>query len=368
MPTNPLLRPTLLPGLARLWRDRATLQLGSDPAHAVLLDLTDPAQSRLLDLLDGSRSTRAVLDHAARLGVPADQARHLLDMLIARGLIVGAHTLLPANLPEHARHRLTAEATALALRRDELPGTPAQILRRRAAARIVLTGRGRLARPLAVAVAEAGIGHVAIDLTGTREARDAVATAVSRAVPGVETRPVRRGQATLTVLLGADRPANLLAASYARHRQAHLLVDIRDRTPVVGPLVPPTGTPCLNCLDLHRRDRDPGWPQLASQLCAIGPATICDSATLLAAVSVGTAEILAFVDGGSPETIGAAIEVHAPARLRRRAWPAHQGCHCHRRRPRRCTPVRSPADGVGHAPGAGGMSHAQGGVTVRDRR
>lgn len=332
MTTNSLLRPTLLPGLARLWRDPHTLQLGTDPAHAVLLELADPALADLLDALDGTRPTRAVLDTADRLGLPRVLAQQLLDTLVGHGLIVGAHTLLPAGLPADSRPRLTAEATAIALRGRGGDGTPAQILRRRGYARIALTGRGRLARPLAVALAEAGIGHVALDLDDPGARRDEVARAVAQAAPGTETGPVRRSRVTLVVLLGTDRPANLVAASYARHRQAHLLVDIRDHTPVVGPLVPVAGTPCLNCLDLHRRDRDPGWPQLAAQLCALGPASTCDTATLLAAASIGAAEILTFVDGGRPETIGAAVEVHAPARLRRRAWSAHPGCHCQRRR------------------------------------
>ena len=68
------------------------------------------------------------------------------------------------------------------------------------------------------------------------------------------------------IQVGADRPASLLAAGYAQRRQAHLLLSLRDGVPVVGPLVRATGTPCLNCLDLHRRDRDPGWPELAAQL------------------------------------------------------------------------------------------------------
>ncbi|MFY1634029.1 hypothetical protein ACN27F_12235 [Solwaraspora sp. WMMB335] len=349
MTRTPLLRPTLLPGLARLWRDPHTLQLGADPAHAVLLELADPALAKLLDHVDGSRPVRAVLDQADRLGIPRTQAQELLDTLSAHGLVVGAHTLLPADLPAPARHRLTAEAISIALRGSEACGTPAQILRRRRSARIVLAGRGPLAKPLAVALAQAGIGHLGVDLTGSPAIRDAVADAVAQAVVGTTTGPVRRGQATMVVLLGADRPANLIAEAFARHRQAHLLVDIRDRIPVVGPLVPAAGSPCLNCLDLHRCDRDPGWPQLAAQLCALGPATTCDATTLLAAASVAAAEILTFVDGGEPETVGAAVEVHGPTRLRRRAWPAHPGCRCRQRRRR-------------------GMSHAQGGVTVRDRR
>jgi bacteriocin biosynthesis cyclodehydratase domain-containing protein len=343
-------RPTLIPGLARLWRDRHTLQLGLDPARAVLLEVSDPAAARLLELLDGAHTERAILDHAAKLGVARDDARTLIDTLRAAGLVVGTHTLLPSSLAEPTRQRLSAEAAALALRGNDSPATPAHILRRRAAARVVVTGRGRLATPVAVALAQAGVGHVNPDLSGQVEPADVVgsglvtadvrrprtaaaADAIARAAPGTETRPVRRGRASLVVQAGSDRPAGLLAAGFAQRRQAHLLVGMRDATPVVGPLVRAGGSPCLNCLDLHRQDRDPAWPELAAQLAGRPPAEPCTAPTLIAAVAYAAAEVLAFLDGGAPETVGAAAEISAPGRIRRRAWPPHPGCGCGSRRP-----------------------------------
>ena len=90
-------------------------------------------------------------------------------------------------------------------------------------------------------------------------------------------------------------------------------------------------------LDLHRRDRDPGWPQLAAQLVGSGAAEPCTAPTLVAAAGYAVAEILTFLDGGAPEILGAATEISSPGRLRRRAWPPHPGCSCTRRRgaPRR---------------------------------
>ncbi|HYN93471.1 MAG TPA: hypothetical protein VES42_06450, partial [Pilimelia sp.] len=164
--TRPALpRPTLLPGLRRLWRDRHTLQLGLDPTRATVLELADPALARLLDLLDGEHTERRVLAYAVRGGVPEADARTLLDTLRAAGLVVAAHTLLPPGLPEAVKRRLTAEAAALAAS-GAAAGTPAQALRRRAAARVVLTGGGRLAAPLAVTLADAGVGHIHADLHG----------------------------------------------------------------------------------------------------------------------------------------------------------------------------------------------------------
>ena len=133
--------------------------------------------------------------------------------------------------------------------------------------------------------------------------------------------PLRRGRVDLVVQLGTDRPAALLAARYEQRRQPHLLVDLRGGVPVVGPLVRPPAGPCLNCLDLHRMDRDPDWPALAAQLAADGSECPCAATTRLAAVAYATAEALAHLDGGVPETLGCAVEITGAGRLRRRRWP-----------------------------------------------
>ncbi|TDB72271.1 ThiF family adenylyltransferase [Micromonospora sp. KC721] len=342
-------RPTLLPGLTRLWRDRHTLQLGLRPGRAVLLEVANPRAARLLDLLDGSRSERVILAEATRAQVRPTEARELLDALQAAGLVVPAHTLLPRDLAGAARARLAAEATALALAAPALPGTPAQVLRRRRAARVVLTGGGRLGGPVAVALAQAGVGHVVPDLAGPVQPGDLVGTGltaadvgqpraealramIGRACPGTLTRSPGRVRVELVVQLDADRPAALLAAGYAHRRQPHLLLGLREGTPVVGPLVRPPVGPCLHCLDLHRVDRDPGWPALAAQLAGDPDDQSCTAATLLAAVGYAVAEALAHLDGGSPETLGCAVEVGGTGRLRRRVWSPHPRCTCSGRR------------------------------------
>jgi hypothetical protein len=57
----------------------------------------------------------------------------------------------------------------------------------------------------------------------------------------------------------------------------------------------------------------------------------CTVATLLAATAYATAEALMFLDGATPETLGAAVEITAPGRFRRRSWPPHPACGCTRR-------------------------------------
>jgi hypothetical protein len=336
--------PTLIPGLPRVWRSTGELQLGSDPARALVLRLPDPRAAHVLDLLDGSRSERSVLLSAAERGIAPDDCRALLDALRAAGLTLPGTALVPTTFPVDARQRLLGEAAALALRRRDRDITPACRLRRRQAARVVIAGRGRIGAGIAVALAESGVGHVQPELGGPvtrgeipggplrgtdvgRPRREAIIDAVSRAAPGMTAATVRRAAATLRVQLDHDEPVGLLAAAHAARRQPHLAVTIREGAAVIGPLVPATGRPCLNCLDLHRRERDAAWPGPPSRPDVTEP---CAVTTLLAATAFATAEALTFLDGGRPETTGATVEITTPGRVRRRTWPPHPECPCAR--------------------------------------
>ncbi len=346
-------RPTLIPGLSRVWRGPTELQLGSGPARAVLLQLPDPRVAGVLDLLDGTRSERLVLVEAAERGIPPGDAQVLLETLQAAGLAFPATALLPP-LPEPARTRLLGEAGALA--HTSPTRAPARTLRHRAASRVVISGYGRLGAGIAVALAEAGVGHVEPDLPGEvvagelpggpllradvgKPRRAAVQAAIDRAAPGTE--GVGRSEAAVVVQLNHDQPATLVATVHARRRQPHLAVTIREGAAVVGPFVPATGAPCLACLELHRRERDPGWPGLprpaAPEPCAV--------TTLLAATAFAAAEVLAFIDGARPSTLGAAAEISAAGRFRRRTWPPHPSCDCARTRQRLPkSPTTRPGD------------------------
>ncbi len=335
---TPLARPTLLPGLRRLWRGRHRLQLGLDPSRAVVLDLPTPGTARVLDLLDGTRSERRVVADARRYGISERDAQAMIDNLRATGLVVGAHALLPHTFPDAVRRRLRAEAASLALRGTDAPATPAQILRRRASARIMINGGGRLVTATGVALAEAGIGHVSPAWDRPAEARE-VAAAISRHAPGTRTSPLPRREATFVLEGGTAGPASLTAARYIR--LPHLAVTIRDGTAVIGPLVPPRGTPCLNCLDLHRLDRDPDWADLVPQLAAPPDLEPCATATLLTASGIAAGEVLSWLDGTTPSTLGGCVEITGGGQLRRRRWPPHPRCDCARRAHRRA-PVRSP--------------------------
>jgi bacteriocin biosynthesis cyclodehydratase domain-containing protein len=340
----PLSRPVLVPGLRRLWRSRHHLQLGVDPVRAVVLELPDPGVARMLDLLDGTRSHRTILSQAERLGVSGSDAGTVIDHLRACGLLLSAQALLPSDLPHARRSSLATEAAALAMRPGDTRLTPAQRLRRRATARVVVTGGGPLAGAIAVTLARSGVGHVVPDFTQVAE-HDETAAAIAREAPGTLTRPVRRTEASFVVQVGHHGPPALVAAGFAQRRLPHLAVSVRDGTAIVGPLVPPAGMPCLNCVDLHRRDRDPDWPELTAQLATTSGPEPCAAATVLTAAGLATGDVLTWLDGSTPASLGMSIEIDVGA-PRRRSWPPHPHCPCVRRhRGRPAAPAIRPPTG-----------------------
>ncbi|OBA93032.1 cyclodehydratase [Mycobacteriaceae bacterium 1482268.1] len=69
----------------------------------------------------------------------------------------------------------------------------------------------------------------------------------------------------------------------------HLPVRVRDGSGLVGPLVVPGMTSCLRCADLHRSERDAGWPAIAAQLRdTVGTA---DRATVLATAALALNQV-----------------------------------------------------------------------------
>jgi bacteriocin biosynthesis cyclodehydratase domain-containing protein len=348
------MRPLLIPHLRRFWRDGRTVQLGTDPGLATVIELGDPAAARVLDLLDGSRTEHRVIADAAEIGVPAADAQAVCDAVRDAGLVVGAESLLPAGLPEAVQARLTREAGALALARlrrsdQTITRTPADLLRRRCAAQVLIAGHAWLGAVIASILAHAGIGNLDPALDGWAVAGDAAvggllaadvhrsrataaADAVRRAAPDAQVRPLRAGSASFVVRVGT-RPGAALATRGVRERASpYLEVYLRDGSVVVGPLVLPGEPPCAYCLYLHRQDRDPAWPALAAQLATGRPGIEpCAVTTALTGAAFAAEEVLRHVDGRPAQTHGASVEIAGPGDVRRRSWTPHPGCDCSRR-------------------------------------
>ncbi len=123
----------------------------------------------------------------------------------------------------------------------------------------------------------------------------------------------------------------------------HLPVRVRDGAGLVGPLVVPGVTSCLRCADLHRSDRDEGWPAVAAQLRdAVGTA---DRATVLGTAAVALNQVdrviaavragmdiagISAVDRGPhpPSTLDTTLEfdVNTGSTTARR-WTRHPRCN-----------------------------------------
>jgi len=285
----------------------------------MLLEFPHPAAARLLDLLDGSHTEAAITAEMGRIGMPAGDVHEILTAMIEAGLVVAAHTLMPSALPAEPRQRIAREATALALRFRDRPASPATILRRRYAARVIIADDGPFARVLAPALLEAGVGQVG---------RVSEAGAPATSVASGQSTQVRADDAFVVQVGRLTREA----VRGTRQKNPHLAISVRDGVAIVGPLVPPAGGPCLRCLDLHRADRDPAWPRLAAQLAEKrDEPTPCGAATLLTAAGFATAEVLTYLDGGLPTTIGTTVEISGGAAWRRRTWTPHAHCDCTRR-------------------------------------
>jgi hypothetical protein len=317
---------------------------GVDSADGVLVSPADGGVARLLRGLDGRRSQRTVLADIARDGMDPAAAAGLLDGLRVTGLLVDLDPadLLASDAGPAAAARTAAELPSAVSR----AGSPAWRARR--AANVVVDGATRVGAPLAAVLAASGIGRVSVRDAGLVGAGDAVvggvsaadegrpralaaADAVRRASPLTDLRPLPEGTAAdLVVLARPWAASDPLVTGYQRVGQPHLVATVRGETGVVGPLVVPGRTGCLRCADLHRRDADPRWPDLAAQLTAADPPPSGATVTCLLTAVVAAVQVLAFVDGnGAPVTVDATVEVRPPDLIPRlRRWPPHPACPC----------------------------------------
>lgn len=196
-----------------LWRSDRTLQFGVEGrAH---IDDPAPWQLRLIHDLQAGVPGHAVAMLAERGGGTPEAADHLMALLAP---------VLQA--PEPAQSRVVLEALVA----DD------------AAARVC------------DALGAAGIGVDVVD-GGDR-------------VPSVRDRSLTR------VLLAHHALAPQRARAALRDDAPHLPVVFSGSGALIGPLVVPGETACLECVEAHRRDADPAWPMLLAQLLAREPVPV----------------------------------------------------------------------------------------------
>ncbi|MFO7249311.1 MAG: ThiF family adenylyltransferase [Actinomycetes bacterium] len=349
------MRPRVKPALRRLDRGGRTLQFGVHPARAVVLDGVEPAVREVIDALDGTATVPDLVARARRHGLGEAAVHELLGLLTRCGVLDDAAIRPDAlgGLPLAERDRLAADLDELSLVTGAVDGGLGA-MRRRRAAHVRVYGAGRIGAQVVALLAAAGVGHLCVVDPGPARRRDlvpgglgwehvgrrrdeAAVECARRTAPGVNAWP---GRAAARVGDGAPRPDlvvlapvgpldPVLVAELAEHGVPHLPVAALEGYGTAGPLVLPGSTACLRCVELHRRDRDPGRAMVSARLGGY-PAgeTGCGTvlATLMAAYTAG--QVLAFVDGRASQLIGTSVEVSPGSRWRKRSWKPHEECGC----------------------------------------
>jgi len=339
-------RPTIKPWLPRVWRDAETLQIGVHPAEGVLVSGVDRATAAWLTGLIGDRTEAEILADAAAAGVDVAIAVRILSGLRRSGVLLSA--------PMDSQHLgdtglLLPELVDLTAAKGS-PLEGGQVLTARSRVHVVIDGANRIGVPLGALLAASGVGHISfldaeyvrrcdagvggLSLDDEGQLRVSAAQSAIRrisAMPDAQEVPARQ-DADLLILCQPWTAHDPLQAHAAGDQTAHLVVAVRHGTVVIGPLVIPGRTSCLQCAELHRTDRDPRWPAVATQLVAAANRAMHEPTSVLGtlAAALAAGQVLAHLDGMRvPDVLEATLELCPPDwQLHQRAWPPHADCGC----------------------------------------
>ncbi len=329
----------LAPHLVRAWRGKDQLQIGSSPSTAVVLDGLGPDDRRTLDLLSRGVSMAALDTDARRRGCDPQRRHDLVAALASRRMLVSADAG-------------TTSTEAVRLRAERWSWLVDQSSERSAAARqrpgqaVSVIGGTALATPVAAGFVASGVGTVTVVGEGPVTPADVVvggpatadvgrplAAAAHEALARLSARnsPTVRPRGDLMIVIGRDAHDAAATATWIADDVAHLAILIRDCEIVVGPLVSPGRGPCLHCLDLHHRDKDPQWPHLLPQLRRPDPGRPAAVVPGLGQVAAGLAVLmgLGHLDRSPDPTPGTCATVSLPlGEVTWRLWTPHAGCGC----------------------------------------
>lgn len=272
------------PILELVWRDPRTVQLGTDPARAVV-PVPDLGRERFLLALRTETTRDALPAVAEQAGCPPLDAAAVLH---AAGTAV--HDMLPEPL-----------------------------------ARVELLGSGAVAD--AVGTFLAGEGVTVVRTTADR----------GGPVPLPEPPP------DLAVAVAGHVLDPAVRAAWSRRAVPHLPVVIGDGRVRIGPLVEPGTGPCLQCTELDRADEDPSWPVVAPQVwgrtvAPLSPWRVADVAAHVVRI------VLARLPSTVPVDPGRQLRVdRSDGTVTVRTVPEHPRCACRAPRGNDSAPDPRPA-------------------------
>ncbi|MEU7482041.1 TOMM precursor leader peptide-binding protein [Lentzea sp. NPDC042327] len=139
--------------------------------------------------------------------------------------------------------------------------------------------------------------------------------------------------ADLVVLAATLVPDPAVVSGLMAARTPHLAVRVREGVGIVGPLVLPGRTSCLNCADLHRTDHDEAWPAIAAQL--VGKPASYDVLFASGTAALAVAQVLESLrhvrgpEQAPPPVLNATLELDLVTGVaERRSWYPHPDCQC----------------------------------------
>ncbi|TJY71301.1 TOMM precursor leader peptide-binding protein [Arthrobacter sp. CAU 1506] len=139
----------------------------------------------------------------------------------------------------------------------------------------------------------------------------------------------------LAIYLDRDVADPRVSAALLSRGHPHLSVLVREHDTLIGPLVVPGHTSCLGCVELHRTDADPAWPEVVARLTgtpvkAAGRISADEVSQSVAAAGLAAHQALLFLDGrNQPGSFSAVLKLESgDGTVTRHAYPPHPGCGC----------------------------------------
>jgi hypothetical protein len=326
------MRPMLRPGLAVAWRSPGSLHLGvGDPDPVVVSGLSTGARS-VLALMDGTRTVAQLVAQAT--GCHPLEVYELVEHLIAaRALIDAGRWPGGMGAPAARRERLLPDLMASA------PSDPDRWWDSLSRAHVTVVGASRLGAITARALAESGIGRVSVDDPRTVTLADVALggfgiddvgttrSALLHAHPGPPSPRAKPDAERQLVVLTDAVDVDVRARALTARGAAYLVVSCRERLGWVGPFHEPGRSPCHFCVELHRRDRDPSWPDVWRQRTWDASPVALASVAAITAHAAASHVVAWAVDEAVPSMHGV-IEIGGDAGGR--TWPTspHPECGC----------------------------------------
>jgi hypothetical protein len=328
------MRPMLRPGLSWAWRSADSLQFGVDDPHPVIVTGLPPQCSAALELMDGANTSDEILESLAATG-PIDGIPDLIERLTAVGALVdGGRWPGGASVAAAARDRLLPDLMARA------PDDPDHWWTSLARTHVVVVGASRLGAIIACALSSAGIGRVTIEDVRPVNAADVALGGFSRSDVGRRRSDLLATHDDLQAMestLEPDRQIFVVtdatdidgrARSLTAQRLPFLVASCRESVGWVGPLVHVGITACHFCVQLHRRDHDPAWPQVWRQRSwDVTPVALASAAAITA--HIAASHVVEWSCGESVPSMRGVVEVNSIYGVAGfHPTPPHPECGC----------------------------------------